>query len=78
MNRLLTTREVSEQIGIPVGTLRYWRMQGRGPAAYKLGTNGRVRYAVADVEAFLASCRRVPSVRATGKSAFSNSAGGSN
>jgi DNA-binding transcriptional MerR regulator len=64
MNKLLSTREVSEHLGIPVGTLRYWRMQGRGPAIFKMGPRGHVRYAVADVEAFLASCRRVPSVQA--------------
>lgn len=31
-SRPLTTREVEQQYGIPVGTLRYWRHCNIGPA----------------------------------------------
>jgi DNA-binding transcriptional MerR regulator len=39
---LLGTKEVSEWLGIPEETLRYWRHIGSGPASFKLG--GRVVY----------------------------------
>ncbi|MBF6363181.1 helix-turn-helix domain-containing protein [Nocardia farcinica] len=32
----LTTREVAELTGVPVGTLRYWRHIGVGPASFSL------------------------------------------
>src|ERR1035441_9916494 len=44
------------------GTLRYWRNVGLGPIWHKL--EGSIRYELADVEAYVQSSRRIPSVRA--------------
>ena len=49
--RLLTVREVAEQLGLMRDTLYHWRMRGEGPRAIKVG--GRVRYRQSDVEAWL-------------------------
>ncbi len=37
MTQLLRTTEVSDQTGIPVATLRWWRHRGEGPPSFKLG-----------------------------------------
>jgi hypothetical protein len=37
MTVLLRTAEVSDQTGIPVANLRWWRHRGEGPASFKLG-----------------------------------------
>ena len=60
--QLLTSKQVSIMLGIPEGTLRYWRNVGLGPIWHKL--EGSIRYDLADVEAYVLSSRRVPSVRA--------------
>jgi Helix-turn-helix domain len=39
---LMTTEQVSAELGIPVGTLRYYRSSGIGPVSFRLA--GRVRY----------------------------------
>lgn len=49
--RLLRMEEVSERIGVPVGTLRYWRKTGIGPKAARMGR--RVVYREADLEAWI-------------------------
>jgi DNA-binding transcriptional MerR regulator len=49
--KVMTTQQVSKELGIPVGTLRYYRSTGAGPASFKLG--GRVRYRRADVVAWV-------------------------
>ena len=59
---LLTSTQVSIMLGIPEGTLRYWRNVGLGPIWHKL--EGSIRYDLADVEAYVQSSRRIPSVRA--------------
>lgn len=59
---LLTTKSVAQMLSIPEGTLRYWRKTGVGPCWIKL--EGSIRYHLADVEAYVESNRRVPSVRA--------------
>lgn len=51
--QLLNTAQVSERLGIPAATLRYWRFQGIGPKSFKLGPR-RVAYKLDDVEAWLA------------------------
>lgn len=53
---LMTTEEVSKELGIPVGTLRYYRSTGCGPASFRLG--GRVRYRRADVVAWVEAQER--------------------
>jgi DNA-binding transcriptional MerR regulator len=49
---LLTIEEVSERYRVPVGTLRFWRHKGVGPAGFRIGR--RVVYRVADCEAWVA------------------------
>jgi DNA-binding transcriptional MerR regulator len=49
---LLTTRQVSSELGIPVGTLRYYRSTGTGPVSFRLA--GRVRYRRSQVLAWIA------------------------
>ena len=60
--QFLTGKQLSKMLGIPEGTLRYWRNVGLGPVWHKL--EGSIRYDLADVEAYVQSSRRVPSVRA--------------
>lgn len=50
-SRPLTTREVEQQYGIPVGTLRYWRHCNIGPRSYAVGRS--VRYDRVDIEEWL-------------------------
>ena len=47
---------VSERTGIPLNTLRYYRMNGQGPRSFKLGR--RVVYDERDVEAWIDEARR--------------------
>jgi excisionase family DNA binding protein len=49
--KLLTIREVSELLGIPVGTIYQWRYSGTGPKAARMGRH--LRYRPADVEAWV-------------------------
>lgn len=51
LDRLLTIDELSDYLGIPVGTLRDWRVDGIGPKAVKLGR--AVRYPSACVRSWL-------------------------
>jgi hypothetical protein len=60
--KLLTAKQLSLVLGIPDGTLRYWRNVGLGPVWHKL--EGSIRYDIRDVEAYVESNRRIPSVRA--------------
>jgi predicted site-specific integrase-resolvase len=62
--RYLNTEEASEYTGIPVNTLRRWRYEGRAPIYTKPA--GRALYDVRDLDKFLESGRRLPSVRAKG------------
>ena len=54
--KLLTDIEAAEFLRIQAGTLRNWRVAGKGPAYYKVG--GRVRYSEADLREFIEGCRR--------------------
>ena len=60
--KLLTTNMVSAMTSVPVGTLRYWRNVGVGPAWIKL--EGSIRYAEEEVLRYIERNRRTPSVRA--------------
>lgn len=51
ITRPLSTDEVSEQTGIPAGTLRYMRHCNTGPRSYTLGRS--VRYDPIDVADWL-------------------------
>lgn len=55
---LLTTGEVAELVRGAAKTVRSWRYLGTGPAYVKRG--GRVLYARADVDAWLAARRVAP------------------
>ena len=50
---ILTVTQVSDETGVPVGTLRYWRHAGTGPESFKLGR--RVVYRRSAVEAWIAT-----------------------
>jgi excisionase family DNA binding protein len=49
--RALTEREVAEQLGLSVATLRAWRHRGKGPRFLRLGRS--VRYLPSDVADFV-------------------------
>jgi excisionase family DNA binding protein len=50
-DKLMSLRDVSEMLGIPVHTLYRWRHNGDGPAGYRVGRH--VRYRREAVEAWL-------------------------
>jgi excisionase family DNA binding protein len=47
----LTERQVAEQLGLSVATLRAWRHRGKGPRFLRLGHS--VRYLPSDVDEFV-------------------------
>jgi excisionase family DNA binding protein len=49
---LMTVQDVARYLGVPVGTLRNWRVTGDGPPAARIGRH--VRYRRADVESWVA------------------------
>jgi len=51
LDALLTPTEVSDYLGVPVGTLANWRYQGRGPAFLRVGRH--VRYRTEDLAAWV-------------------------
>lgn len=56
----LTTREAAEYLGIAEQTLVIWRSTKQQRIPYfKIG--GKISYVLADLEAFLESCRKVES-----------------
>lgn len=63
---ILTMGQVSEMIGRPLATLRYWRHDGdrRGPRSFRLG--GRVVYDEADVHAWVDEQRALDEQRRAG------------
>jgi hypothetical protein len=61
---LVSTKELSKMWNMPESTLHYWRCAGIGPTYVKLG--GRIKYDLADVEAYVRANKRKPSVRAHG------------
>ena len=54
--QFVDTRRAAEMLGIAFKTLERWRWAGRGPSYRRFG--GAVRYAIDDLEAWAASCRR--------------------
>ena len=57
--RLLTARELAELLGFAPGTIVDWAEAGKLPA-YKIG--GRLRFKLSEIEAYVQSKRRGPSV----------------
>ena len=49
---ILDTKQVAQLIGLPLGTLRYWRHANIGPASFTLGR--RVVYRRTEVERWIA------------------------
>lgn len=39
--RLWNLQDVSEFLGVPIGTLYQWRVRGEGPPAFKIGRHVR-------------------------------------
>ncbi|MCF4123653.1 helix-turn-helix domain-containing protein [Antribacter sp. KLBMP9083] len=52
---LLTPEDLGAYLGIPVSTLRDWRTSGKGPCGTWVGKH--LRYAVSDIQAWLAQQR---------------------
>jgi len=52
---LLTETEVSRILQLKISCLRRWRMERKGPNYLKVGS--RVRYRMADVQAYIANCQ---------------------
>jgi predicted DNA-binding transcriptional regulator AlpA len=52
VDQLLTTAETAQMLHTPVATLRWWRHQGTGPKAFRLGAR-KVMYRRSDVLAWL-------------------------
>ena len=48
---LISITDVSELLGVPVGTLYRWRYLGEGPPGYRIGRH--VRYRRSAVEAWI-------------------------
>ena len=69
-NNLLTDKQAAPLLGVEPATLRSWRCRGIGPTYLKLGLGPKAacRYTRHDIEAFIAQCRQVPSVRAAWES----------
>lgn len=55
LDRLLTIDELAAYLGIPKQTIYDWRVDGRGPRAYKLGK--RLRFTAVDVRAWMETQR---------------------
>jgi predicted DNA-binding transcriptional regulator AlpA len=56
-DRLWSTQEVSEFLGVPVTTLHQWRYLGTGPEAFKVGRH--LRYEPLEVRRWLyEDCRQ--------------------
>lgn len=49
--RLMTLKDLSEMLGVPVHTLYAWRQRGTGPRGYRIGRH--VRFRREAVEAWL-------------------------
>ena len=48
---LLSTAEAAQKIGVPEGTLRYWRYVGIGPQSFRVGRH--VKYRPEAIESWL-------------------------
>ena len=55
---LFTEAEVAARLRVVPRTLKVWRQIGEGPPYLKLGR--QIRYAHSDLEAWLATCVRMP------------------
>lgn len=58
MEKLLTTKEAAQILGLSAGTLEVWRCIGKGPRYFKVGR--RVGYKQHDLEKYIESCSILP------------------
>jgi len=58
-DKLLSTRQLADELGLSMVCLQQWRHRGKGPKFLQFGP-GSVKYRLSDVEAWLASCERQP------------------
>jgi hypothetical protein len=56
-DRLLDERAAAQILNCSVALMRKWRRIGEGPVHHKVGPR-IVRYAAADLQAFIAGCRK--------------------
>ncbi|MFB7797944.1 helix-turn-helix domain-containing protein [Isoptericola sp. NPDC056134] len=54
---LMSIGDLSDLIGVPVKTIKDWRIKGEGPVEYKIGNH--LRYAASDVRSWLSQCREM-------------------
>ncbi|MGQ4496455.1 helix-turn-helix transcriptional regulator [Dermabacteraceae bacterium P13101] len=59
LERLLDINDLAVYLGVPVSTIYDWRTRGGGPPAYRFGKH--LKFAVADVAAWVAEQREPPS-----------------
>lgn len=52
--RLLTPKQTAEYLSVGISTLANWRLAGKGPKFYKLGTH-MIRYKKQDLDDFVQS-----------------------
>ncbi len=53
MEKLLTTEQVAEVLGVPRATLWQWRSHGKGPKGLRVGRH--VRYRATDIDRWIAA-----------------------
>lgn len=53
LETLIEERELAETLQVSLGTLRNWRVEGRGPRFHRIGQ--LIRYAPSDVKDWLVS-----------------------
>ena len=51
LDQLMTPQELAEHVGVPLATVRQWRVKGTGPHGFMVGKH--LRYRRADVAAWL-------------------------
>lgn len=51
VERLLTTQELADLVGVPKATVYRWAHQGEGPVGIRIGKHRR--YRLSDIEAWL-------------------------
>lgn len=56
-------KEVAEELGVPLATIRRWRLNGQGPASFRAGRHVRIRRA--DFERWIADQLSADSHNAT-------------
>ena len=61
MTKYLSTKELSEYLGLSIPTLQRWRLTGQGIPFSKLG--GAVRYDIQDVNAWVDEHKRTNTVK---------------